>query len=94
MAILLPQPLSNDPGLIQYIYHYSHASKRLVEVYIQVDSDTKQPFISLTGPGSSRQFSVRASALGVGCHRFESLLRHTKGIKNGTSSYLAWCSAL
>ena len=32
-CILLPRPLSNDPRLIQYIYHYSHASKRFVEVY-------------------------------------------------------------
>ena len=31
--ILLPRPLSNDPRFIQCIYRYSHASKRLVEVY-------------------------------------------------------------
>ena len=32
--ILLPRPLSNDPRFIQYIYRYSHASKRFVEVYL------------------------------------------------------------
>ena len=34
-AILLPRPLRHDPRLIQCIYRYSHASKRLVEVYNQ-----------------------------------------------------------
>ena len=32
-TILLPRPLSNDPRFIQFIYHYSHASKCFVEVY-------------------------------------------------------------
>ena len=32
-SILLPRPLRHDPRLIQCIYRYSHASKRLVEVY-------------------------------------------------------------
>ena len=31
---------------------------------------------------------------GLGGSRFESRLRHTKGVKNGTSGYLAWCSVL
>ena len=31
-TILLPQALSNDPQFIQFIYYYSHASKRFVEV--------------------------------------------------------------
>ena len=31
-CILLPRPLSNDPRFIQCIYHFSHASKRFVEV--------------------------------------------------------------
>ena len=30
--ILLPRSLSNDPQFIQFIYHYSHASKCFVEV--------------------------------------------------------------
>ena len=42
----------------------------------------------------SRWLSGRASASGSGCHGFEPRPRHTKGIKNGTSGYLAWCSAL
>ena len=33
-TILLPRPLRHDPRFIQCIYRYSHASKRLVEVYI------------------------------------------------------------
>ena len=28
----LPRPLSNDPRFIQFIYHYSHASKRFVHL--------------------------------------------------------------
>ena len=35
--ILQPQPLSNDPQFIQFIYQYSHASKRFVEVYKLID---------------------------------------------------------
>ena len=31
---LLPRPLRHDPRFIQCIYCYSHASKRLVEVYM------------------------------------------------------------
>ena len=31
-ALLLPRPLSNDPWFIGYIYRYSQASKRFVEV--------------------------------------------------------------
>ena len=44
-----------------------------------------------TGPGSS---SGRVSALGSGGRGFNTWPRHTKGVKNGTSGYLAWCSAL
>ena len=36
----------------------------------------------------------RASALGAGGRGFESRPRHTKGVKNGTSSYHAWRSVL
>ena len=39
--ILLPRPLSNDPRFNQYIYRYSHASKRSAEVYF------KRQFISI-----------------------------------------------
>ena len=35
-GILLPRPLSKDPRYIQFIYHYSHASKRLVEVCMYI----------------------------------------------------------
>ena len=34
----------------------------------------------------------RASASGAGGRGFKSRPRHTKGVKNGTSGYLAWCS--
>ena len=44
-----------------------------------------------TGPDS---LSGRASASGAGGRRFKTRPGHTKGIKNGTSSYLAWRSAL
>ena len=42
----------------------------------------------------SRWLSGRASASGSGGRGFEPWPRHTKGVKNGTSGYLAWCSAL
>ena len=44
----------------------------------------------LQGPDSA---NGRASPSGAG-GGFESRPRHTKGVKNGTSSYLAWRSAL
>ena len=40
-----------------------------------------------TGPDSS---SGRASASGAGVRRFKTRPRHTKGVNNGTSGYLAW----
>ena len=36
----------------------------------------------------------RASASGAGGRGFKSRSPHTKGVKNGTSGYLAWRSAL
>ena len=48
-------------------------------------------YLTITGPDSS---SGRASASGAGGRRFETRPRHTKGVKNGTSGYLAWRSAL
>ena len=45
----------------------------------------------VTSPDSS---SGRAPALRAGGHGFETLPCHTKGVKTGTSGYLAWCSAL
>ena len=42
----------------------------------------------------SRWLSGRASASGSGGRGFDPRPRHTKGVKNGTSGYLAWCSAL
>ena len=36
----------------------------------------------------------RASASGAGGRGFDPGPRHTKGVKNGTSGYLAWRSAL
>ena len=38
--------------------------------------------------------SGRASASKSGGRGFESQPRDTKGVKNGTSGYFAWCSAL
>ena len=42
----------------------------------------------------TRWLSGRASALGSGGRGFEPLPRHTKGVKNGTSGDLAWCSVI
>ena len=42
----------------------------------------------------SRWLSGRASASGSGGRGFDPRPRHTKGVKNGTSGYLAWCSVL
>ena len=44
----------------------------------------------ITGPDS---VMVRASASEAGGRGFEPWPRHTKDVKNGTSSYLAWRSA-
>ena len=44
-----------------------------------------------TGPDSA---NGRASASGAGGHGFDPGPRHTKGVKNGTSGYLAWRSPL
>ena len=44
-----------------------------------------------TGPDSA---NGRASASGAGGPGFDLGPRHTKGVKNGTSGYLAWRSAL
>ena len=54
------------------------------------ESEIYQP-CGITGPGSS---SGRASASGSGGRGFDTRPRHTKGVKNGTSGYLLWCSAL
>ena len=45
----------------------------------------------ITGPDSA---NGRASASGAGGRGFDSGPGHTKGVKNGTSGYLAWRSAL
>ena len=45
----------------------------------------------LTGPDSA---NGRAFALGAGGCGFDPGPCHTKGVKNGTSGYLAWRSAL
>ena len=45
-------------------------------------------------PNRSRWLSGRASASKSGGRGFDPRPRHTKGVKNGTSGYLAWCSAL
>ena len=47
--------------------------------------------VVLSGPDSS---SGRASASRAEGRRFKTRPRHTKGVKNGTSGYLAWRSAL
>ena len=44
-----------------------------------------------TGPDGA---NGRASASGAGSREFEFRLCHSKGVKNGTSGYLAWRSAL
>ena len=57
-------------------------------LYIKIS----QPRIIIyTGPDGAKG---RASASGAGGREFESRPRHTKGVKNGTSGYLAWRSAL
>ena len=43
------------------------------------------------GPDSA---NGRASTSGAGGRGFDPGPRHTKDVKNGTSGYLAWCSAL
>ena len=45
----------------------------------------------VTGPDTA---NGRASASGAGGRGFDPGPRHTKGVKNGTSGYLAWRSAL
>ena len=47
--------------------------------------------LNITGPDSA---NGRASASGAGGRGFDPGPRHTKGVKNGTSGYLAWRSAL
>ena len=61
--------------------------------WVENESGTVAVFRSseVTGPDSS---SGRASASGAGGRRFVIRPRHTKGVKNGTSGYLAWRSAL
>ena len=46
-AINLPQPLSNDPRFIQFMYCYSHALKRFVEVYMQLSPLLKTLYSSV-----------------------------------------------
>ena len=60
------------------------------------DSDLNSDIVTglfnrLTSPDS---VNGRASALGAGGRGFDTWPRHTKGVKNGTSAYLAWRSAL
>ena len=43
---------------------------------------------------NSDRANGRASASGAGGRGFDPGPRHTKGVKNGTSGYFAWCSAL
>ena len=50
--------------------------------------------VGLGGQYRSLWLGGRASPSGSGGRGFESRPRHTKGVKNGTSGYLAWCSAL
>ena len=54
---------------------------------------TKLP-LSLPNPTGPDSANGRASALGAGGRGFDPGPRHTKGVKNGTSGYLAWRSAL
>ena len=63
-----------------------HWALKLYKVYINDD-----PGLMVIGPDSS---NGRASALGAGGREFDPGLRHTKGVNNGTSGYLACCSAL
>ena len=57
----------------------------------QIRTLLRQSIVTFAGPDSS---NGRASASGAGGRRFETRPRHTEGVKNGISGYLAWCSAL
>ena len=52
------------------------------------------PLPSMHNPIGLDSANGRASASGAGGHGFDPGPRHTKGVKNGTSGYLAWRSAL
>ena len=52
---------------------------------------SKYMLFQCTGPDSA---NGRVSASGAGGRGFDPGPRHTKGVKNGTSGYLAWRSAL
>ena len=66
-------------------------SENILRLYTGKGCDVWKYIMPLYSPDSS---SGRASASGAGGRRFETRPRHTKGIKNGTSGYLAWRSAL
>ena len=58
----------------------------------QIPTKTSKAYLSLpTGPDSA---NGRASASGAGGRGFNPGPHHTKGVKNGTSGYLTWRSAL
>ena len=50
--------------------------------------------ISLSAESGPDSANGRASASGVGGRGFDPGPCHTKGVKNGTSGYLVWRSAL
>ena len=54
-------------------------------------SSSRHPIYIGAGPDSA---NGRASASGAGGCGFDPGPRHTKNVKNGTSGYLAWRSAL
>ena len=76
------------------IMHFFNLNKNICNIRIKIGKMQKLQYNkddTVTAPDSS---SGRASASGAGGRRFETRPRHTKGVKNGTSGYLAWRSVL
>ena len=59
LVILLPGPLRHDPRFIQCMYRYSHASKRLVEVYL-----SRTMLVIMIGEFSNLEVPVSSIVLG------------------------------
>ena len=81
---------SNDYG--RQSMHYSYRSVLFTAVWSDpLHGKFMVTHIRDTGLDSA---NGRASASGMGGCGFDTWPRHTKGVKNGTSGYLAWRSAL
>ena len=78
-------------GLVSHIHrdYTPTGGRRLLEMMMMMMTIGRPA--SRTCPDSA---NGRASASGAGGRGFDPGPRHTKGLKNGTSGYLAWRSAL